>query len=61
MTKFPVKMCVLLFTAALAGLGIYGNISIKHEFDPTKFLPSDSYLYKWFDYSRIYEGGHSDL
>ena len=42
-------------------LGIYGNYSIKHEFDPTKFLPSDSYLYKWFDYSRIYFPDRGDI
>ena len=61
MTKVPVKIIVLLVTGALAGLGIYGNCSIKHEFDPTKFLPADSYLYKWFDYSRMYFPNRGDI
>ena len=41
MTKKPFKMLVILATFGLAGLGIYGNYSIKREFDPTKFLPQD--------------------
>ena len=57
----PVKICVLCLTLALASLSIYGNISIKHEFDPTKFLPSDTYLAKWFDYSRKYFPTRGDI
>ena len=61
MTKKTVKLLVVLATVGLAGLGIYGNYSIKHEFDPTKFLPQDSYLFKWFEYSRIYFPTRGDI
>jgi hypothetical protein len=47
--KTPVKIGLLVFTAALTGLGIWGNLLLEQRFDPTWFLPPDSYLARWFN------------
>ena len=39
---------ILAATAILLGVGIYGNVLLRQKFDPTWFLPSDTYLAKWF-------------
>ena len=55
------KIAVLALTALLTGVGIYGNVLLKNEFDPTWFLPGDSYLSKWFRLTKIYFPTNGDL
>ena len=38
---------VLLVTLGFLGLGTWGTLSIRQEFDPVLFLPGDSYLRKF--------------
>ena len=61
LSKVWVKVLVMVFTTVLAGLGIYGNVTIKHEFEPTKFLPADTYLAKWFTATRHYFESRGEL
>ena len=61
LTKFPVKMAVLALTALLTGIGVYGNVLLKNEFDPTWFLPGESYLSKWFKLTKIYFPAKGDM
>jgi hypothetical protein len=35
---------VLLVTAVLLGVSVWGNVLLRQEFDPMWFLPKDSYL-----------------
>ena len=59
--KFPIKMAVLALTAFLTGMGIYGNVLLKNEFDPTWFLPGESYLSKWFKLSKLHFPAKGDM
>ena len=43
------RISVVLITAAVFSIGLYGAITIKQEFDEVKMLPADSYLREWFD------------
>ena len=45
---------VLLFTLVLTGFGIYGNVLLRQEFDPTWFLPEDTYISQWFVNNKKY-------
>jgi predicted RND superfamily exporter protein len=42
------QVVVLLITAVLLGIGIYGTLQLEVKFDYVEFLPQDSGLYKWF-------------
>ncbi|KAI8773865.1 NPC1-like intracellular cholesterol transporter 1 isoform X1 [Biomphalaria glabrata] len=66
--KLPVKVLVIIFTLAMAGLGIWRAIHLRQDFDLTNYLPSDSYAYaydhikkEYFDRqgmeTRVYCGG----
>jgi len=46
--KTPSKIFLLIATVALTGVGIWGNLLLEQRFDPTWFLPPDTYLSKWF-------------
>ena len=52
--KKPAKAVVLLATLTLTGFGIWGNILMEQEFDPSWFLTPDSYLYNWTAMNRKY-------
>ena len=52
--KTPVKVAVILFTATLTGVGIWGNCLIEQKFVPAWFLPPDSYLSRWFKINEQY-------
>ena len=42
------QVVVLVITAALLGIGIYGTLQLEVKFDYVEFLPQDSGLYQWF-------------
>ena len=48
------KMLVLLISMGLGTIGIWGNILLEQQFDPTWFLPPGSYLYNWTKLNREY-------
>jgi hypothetical protein len=50
----PAKATVILVTLTVTGVGIWGNVLLKQEFDPTWFLPGDTYLAQWFANNRRY-------
>jgi Niemann-Pick C1 protein len=54
LTKWPVKVLVILVTAGVTGVGIWGNILLRQEFDPTWFLPPETYLSQWFKANAKY-------
>jgi len=48
----PGMVIAILVTGGLLGGGIFGCTQLEQEFDPTWFLPPDSYLSKWFAASK---------
>ena len=52
--KTPSKICLLILTAVVTGVAIWGNILLEQRFDPTWFLPPDTYLAKWFNANQKY-------
>ncbi len=46
--KTPSKIFVVFLTLATTGVGIWGNLLIEQKFVMAWYLPSDSYLSKWF-------------
>ena len=46
------KVLVIILTAVICGFGIWGNVLLRQEFDPTWFLPQDTYLAKWFQLNK---------
>ncbi|XP_066939871.1 patched domain-containing protein 3-like isoform X1 [Macrobrachium rosenbergii] len=48
----PVKVLVLLLTAALFGVCAWGVSGLRQEFNPIWFIPQSSYLFQFLD--RIY-------
>ena len=50
----PVKAGVILVTLAITGVGIWGNVLLRQEFDPTWFLPADTYIAQWFANNERY-------
>ena len=52
--KTPSKILVGILTLLITGVAISGNILLEQKFDPTWFLPPDTYLAKWFEMNRKY-------
>ncbi|VDI58158.1 Hypothetical predicted protein [Mytilus galloprovincialis] len=52
--KFPVKIVVLVLTAGLFGLTIWGTVNLEQKFEEKWFLPSDSYAYDYLTASDKY-------
>ena len=52
--KKPVKVLLLLFSFGLTATGIWGNILMEQQFDPSWFLTPGSYLYNWTDMNKKY-------
>ena len=52
LTNVYVKATVLLVTATVLGFGLWGNVLLKQEFDPSWFLPPGTYLADWFTFSK---------
>ena len=50
----PVKISVILVALGITGVGVYGNFLLRQEFDPTWFLPQDTYIAQWFVNNKIY-------
>lgn len=46
------KVIVIILTTLICGVGIWGNVLLRQEFDPTWFLPQDTYLAKWFQLNK---------
>ena len=44
----------MITTATLLAFGITGVVFLRQEFDPTWFLPQETYLAKWFEANKIY-------
>jgi len=52
---FPVvKVIVLLSGGILFGVGVWGNVLLRQEFDPAWFLPPGTYLATWFSYNKAF-------
>ena len=45
---------VLLVTLGFLGLGTWGTLSIRQEFDPVLLLPADSYVRQWLNKNDFY-------
>ena len=54
LTKTPIKVFVVLVTAVITGLAIWGNLLLEQKFDPVWFLPPDTYLSNWVAATKIY-------
>ena len=54
LAQTPIKVLVLLLTVILLAFGITGLVLLRQEFDPTWFLPPDTYLAKWFQANKVY-------
>ncbi|XP_053626283.1 patched domain-containing protein 3-like isoform X3 [Cherax quadricarinatus] len=52
--KFPVKIFVLLVTAAFLAVSGWGLSNLRQEFNPIWFLPQSSYLFKFFMKQEYY-------
>ena len=50
----PVRVCVVILTLGILGVGVYGNVLLRQEFDPTWFLPQDTYVAQWFSNNKLY-------
>jgi len=53
-TTIPAKILILLATAGIFGVSVWGNIELKQEFNPIWFLPPESYLAQWHAHSNKY-------
>ena len=54
LTKLPVKVFVVLLTAATTAVGIWGFIQLEQKFVPSWFLPPESYLAQWINFNEKY-------
>ncbi|XP_037793998.1 NPC intracellular cholesterol transporter 1 homolog 1b-like [Penaeus monodon] len=52
--KLPVKIIVIVVTAAVVAVSGWGLSNLRQEFDPIWFLPQDSYLYNFFVKQKYY-------
>ena len=55
LVKLPSKIGVIVVTAIILGVSIWGNVLLKQKFDPMWFLPLDSYLSIWHTNNERYE------
>ena len=46
--KLPVKIVVLLLTAVLLSVSVWGLSNLRQDFNPIWFLPQSSYLFQFF-------------
>ncbi|XP_052274727.1 patched domain-containing protein 3-like isoform X2 [Dreissena polymorpha] len=54
LTKTPVKAGVIIIAVGLSALNIWSFLRLKQDFDPTMYLPSDSYSQKYVKADREY-------
>ena len=54
LTKWPIKVIVILVTCGITGVGIWGNILLRQEFDMTWFIPPGTYLSDFFIKNKEY-------
>ena len=48
------KVAILLLTAGLGSVGVWGLTQLRQEFNPVWFIPQESYLAKWFNANELY-------
>ncbi|KAH3850235.1 hypothetical protein DPMN_092642 [Dreissena polymorpha] len=53
-TKIPVKAGIIIIAVGLSSLIIWSFLQIKKDFDPSMYLPSDSYSQKFVNADRKY-------
>jgi hypothetical protein len=51
---FILQIIVILVAVAMTGVNIWSFIRIKHDFDPSMYLPKDSYSQKYVEADRNY-------
>ena len=49
----PVKVLIILFSAAVLGVSLWGNVLLRQEFNPVWFLPAESYLAQWHHHNSV--------
>lgn len=54
LTRPWVKVGVIAVATAVTGAAVAGNVLLEQRFDPTWFLPPDTYLAKWFQATKRY-------
>ena len=54
LSKKAIKIIVIIITMVILSVGIWGNVLLKQEFDPTWFIPQETYLAKWFRLNKQY-------
>jgi hypothetical protein len=52
--NFFMQVLVLITTILLSSIGVFGLANLRQDFDPTWLLPSQSYLAKFMNASRIF-------
>ncbi|WAR23982.1 PTHD3-like protein [Mya arenaria] len=52
LTKKPMKVFVIAVAIGLSALNIWSFIQLKHDFDPSMYLPSDSYSQRYVKADR---------
>ena len=60
LTNIYVKIIVLVITAIMLGIGLWGNVLLKQKFDPAWFLPPGTYLADWFKLNRELFPAHGE-
>jgi len=55
------KFLIILLACVLFGLGIWGNVLLRQEFDPAWFLPAGTYLATWFDLNKQFFPGEGEV
>ncbi|CAL4172179.1 unnamed protein product [Meganyctiphanes norvegica] len=47
--KTPVRFVIIILSALLVGASLWATSNLRQEFNPMDFIPSSSYVYKWFN------------
>ena len=48
------KLIIILMTAGVGSVGVWGLMNLRQEFNPVWFIPQESYLAQWFDANEKY-------
>lgn len=48
------KVAIILATAGIGSVGVWGLTQIRQEFNPVWFIPQESYLARWFNANKLY-------
>ena len=61
LTNTYMKVSVMVVTAAVLAVGLWGNALLTQEFDPAWFLPEGTYLADWFRLTKEFFPGDGEL